>query len=242
METLKRAVPVLSHLILVAVLVLVWEKAPDAVHALVTETLGANPSKTVMYILEYVATFVLLVAIVFLFERLSSLRIWTSLVRDKSLQPFEGHWVQHISLDERPVSIGFIRFDSASERWDYNGVGFAKGSEFTPAATWHTSSLRYDQHERSWYFAGTSRTLDTKDARYTVVPILHLPQGPPDNLTGTVADIGAGGLRRIFDIRDMRRIPTGTVSDHRLATTDAIRSLSSDEVRAILKAVKLPDG
>lgn len=239
METFKRAVPVVSHLILVAVLVLVWEKAPDAVRDLITERLKATPSAAVLSTLEYIVTIILLVVIVFIFERVSSLRVWASLSRDDLLKTFEGEWVQQISLAERPFSIGLIRFDAASERWEYNGVGF--GKDLRPAATWHSSSLRYDRPEHAWYFAGTARLLDeqNKDARYTVVPILHLPQGASDQLTGTVADIGAGGQRTIFDIRVMKRIPKA-LGAGKLSTPDTIRSLSKDEVQRILTDAKLP--
>ena len=86
METFKRAVPVVSHLILVAVLVLVWEKAPDAVRDLITERLKATPSAAVLSTLEYIVTIILLVVIVFIFERVSSLRVWASLSRDDLLK------------------------------------------------------------------------------------------------------------------------------------------------------------
>ena len=238
MKTLKIALPLVLHLVLVAVIVVVWEEVPHQVGELTTHITPPLSGATTK-VLEYAAVFVVLIAIVLGFEWLSSRRLLVSLARDKLLRALEGEWVQRTDIKERPLSVGFIRFDAALEHWEYSGVGFDENG--APAATWETFSLRYDGVERTWYFAGVARILEGehKDARYTVVPMLRLPRSIPDrpSLTGTVADIGVGGVRQIFDIKNMRPVPGGTVR-MRLSSTDAIRSLSPDDVHRIAKLLE----
>jgi hypothetical protein len=132
-------------------------------------------------------------------------------------------------------STGLIQFNSKSARWEFRGVGFKE--DLTPGATWDTTSSGYDTHLREWFFTGTARVLDEqhRDARYSVVPIINIPEGSADKLTATVADIGAGGHRRIFDI-EMTRISLPADFSGDLSTVATIRSLSKDHVKQVLSA------
>jgi hypothetical protein len=232
MHTLKHALPTTLHLILVALIILIWEKVPDRV----LESLK-SPDPIVFSTIAYAITIGLIIAVTFVFERVFRTPVLASLSKDSNLAKFEGIWAQKISLPERPYSIGLIRFNAKSDCWEYSGVGFHP--DFTPGATWHTSSSRYDDKVREWFFAGTASTVDNRDASYTVVPIIRIPRGVSHKLTGTVADIGAGGHRLIFDILEMKRITAPSDFDGDLSSPDSITDLRSDQVQTLLFKVAL---
>lgn len=238
MDNVRRSFPVISHLVLVALLILVWEKLPDGVKDLLATRLKEPPSASTASFIGYCVTAVAIVLLVFFFEWFSRRPFFAMWSKDRDLAKFEGIWAQKTSI-ERPFSIAVIQFNLRKVCWEYNGVGY--NDDFTPGAVWYSTSQTYNSTERDWYFAGTARLLakEHKDATFTVVPLLHTPHGAVDHLTGRVADIGAGGRRRIFDILTMRRAALPPDFAHHVATPDTMQALTPQQVRDILSKAQL---
>jgi hypothetical protein len=239
METFKRVVPVLLHLVLIAAIIFIWEFVPKELPEMVAERLKEPPNPKTLSIAAYIFAVVLILVVIYVFDHLLRTPLLALLFRDKALAKFEGTWAQKVSITDRPYSIGLIKFNANSGLWEYNGVGFV--TNLTPGATWHTESLRYDQDKGLWYFGGEARILDPrqKGAIYSVVPILEIPDGPANRLTGWVADVGADRKRTIFDIEDMRPLSLPPNFSGDLSTTDTIKLLTPDQVRQLLTHAKL---
>ena len=120
MRTLNRVIPIIFHLVLIALLIWVWEEIPNGVK----ELFAKPPSPIAISIIAYAVTIFLMIAIVFGYEWLSTTPILAKWFKNRELAKFEGKWAQKTSLSDRPFSIGLIQFNGISESWEYSGVGF----------------------------------------------------------------------------------------------------------------------
>jgi hypothetical protein len=97
-EGWKRALSTIFHLVLVAVIILVWEQVPEKI----SQLLQTPPGPIARSIIAYSVTIALLIFVTFLFDRLlrsTSIVEWS---RDRELAKFEGKWAQKVALPERP--------------------------------------------------------------------------------------------------------------------------------------------
>lgn len=161
-------------------------------------------------------------------------------LRNHELKKFEGLWAQNVTLEARPYSIAFINFNQKQKHWIYDGIGF--GTDFRPAAEWHTISLYFnnDDFHREWFFSGEGQLRNyvaalgktqLEDQKAHVLPVLKLPKNSVVEVDGTVSDIGIGGKRKIFGVT-LKRAPSQF--SNRLSSINGILQMKPDEVCQLL--------